>query len=86
MPYWVGLWFGFFPTWQGVILQALALVFVLGSYFAAEGLRRRRRNAAVIGAPAVVPRPEPRCPMPTSRRWTEPAPARAADTAHTLVR
>ena len=43
LPYWAGLWLGVFPTWQGVLAQAAALVFVLGSYVAAERLRKRRR-------------------------------------------
>jgi high-affinity iron transporter len=45
LPYWAGLWFGVFPTWEGITAQAGAAVFVLGSYFAAESLRRRRRRA-----------------------------------------
>jgi high-affinity iron transporter len=43
-PYWAGLWFGIFPTWEGVIAQVAALLVVLGSYFLAEGLRKRRRH------------------------------------------
>jgi high-affinity iron transporter len=43
-PYWAGLWFGFFPTWQGIVLQIFAAVFVLGSYFGAEYLKKRRRE------------------------------------------
>jgi high-affinity iron transporter len=43
LPYWAGLWLGVYPTWQGVLLQASAAIFVLGSYFAAEHVRRRRR-------------------------------------------
>jgi high-affinity iron transporter len=45
LPYWAGLWLGVFPTWQGVLAQAAALVFVVGSYFGAEALRKRRREA-----------------------------------------
>ncbi len=43
VPYWSGLWFGIFPTWQGIGFQLAAVVFVLGSYFAAEWLQARRR-------------------------------------------
>jgi high-affinity iron transporter len=46
-PYWAGLWLGLFPTWQGLIAQAAALAFVIGSYVAAEGLQRRRRLARI---------------------------------------
>jgi high-affinity iron transporter len=47
LPYWAGLWLGLFPTWQGLIAQAAAIVFVVGSYLAAEGLQRRRRQARI---------------------------------------
>ena len=47
LPYWAGLWLGLFPTWQGLIAQAAAIVFVVGSYVAAEGLQRRRRQARI---------------------------------------
>jgi high-affinity iron transporter len=55
LPYWAGLWLGIFPTWQGVLAQAAAAAFVLGSYFAAEHVRRRRRGRLVT---AVVANPE----------------------------
>jgi high-affinity iron transporter len=44
-PYWAGLWFGVFPTWEGLLAQGAAIVFVLGSYFLAEQLRARKRRA-----------------------------------------
>jgi high-affinity iron transporter len=46
-PYWVGLWFGIFPTVETVLSQVLAAGFVIGSYFLAERMRkpgRRRRE------------------------------------------
>ena len=45
LPYWAGLWLGVFPTWEGVAAQLGAAVFVIGSYFAAERIRLRRRRA-----------------------------------------
>jgi len=41
-------WLGVYPTWQGIGAQIGALVFVLGSYFAAREIqvRRPRRRAA----------------------------------------
>ncbi len=53
LPYWAGLWLGVFPTWQGVLAQGAALVFVLGSYFAAEQVRKRRRARLIPVTPAV---------------------------------
>ncbi|HKY24392.1 MAG TPA: FTR1 family protein [Gaiella sp.] len=50
LPYWVGLWLGVYPTWEGILAQAAALAFVLGSYFAAETMRSRRR-ARILQAP-----------------------------------
>lgn len=42
LPYWTGLWFGVYPTWEGLSLQVLAAAFVIGSYFLAEHLQHRR--------------------------------------------
>ena len=50
LPYWAGLWFGVFPTWEGVSAQLGAAPFVLGSYAAAEWLRGRRRRARLGGS------------------------------------
>jgi high-affinity iron transporter len=50
LPYWVGLWFGIFPTWEGVLAQVGAIVVVGGSYFAAEGLKRRRSRTRASAA------------------------------------
>ena len=50
LPYWAGLWLGLYPTWQGLLAQAAALAFVLGSYVAAETVRGRRR-ARILAAP-----------------------------------
>jgi len=53
MPYWLGLWFGVFPTWETLGSQLLAAFFVIGSYFAAEKLKTgsfTRRGRAKKGA------------------------------------
>lgn len=42
LPYWLGTWFGVYPTWEGLTLQFAAMVFVIGSYYLAEGMRKRR--------------------------------------------
>jgi high-affinity iron transporter len=41
IPYWMGLWLGLFPTWEGIGLQITAAAFVIGSYYLAEYLRER---------------------------------------------
>ena len=50
LPYWSGVWLGVYPTWEGLLAQAAAAAFVLGSYFAAEAVRNRRR-ARILAAP-----------------------------------
>ena len=47
-PLWMGTWMGVFPTVESLVAQALAFGFVVGSYFAAEWVRKRnvRRAAA----------------------------------------
>ncbi|NWG15734.1 MAG: iron permease [Chloroflexi bacterium] len=51
-PHWMGQWFGTFATWQGIILQAVAGTFVIGSYFLAEHQSKRQRRQRVRPAAA----------------------------------
>ncbi len=54
LPYWTGLWFGLFPSWEGISLQLAAATFALGSYVLAEHLKHRRVAAAVARARAPI--------------------------------
>jgi high-affinity iron transporter len=54
LPYWAGLWLGLYPTWQGIMAQAAAAILVVGSYFAAEALRKRRRERRFTGLTPVA--------------------------------
>src|SRR5687767_10450185 len=45
LPYWLGTWFGIYPTWEGVAVQFAAMVFVIGSYYLAEGMRRHKLSS-----------------------------------------
>ncbi len=51
LPIWANSWLGLYATWEGLAAQALALLVVLGSYFAAREIqvrapqRRVRREA-----------------------------------------
>jgi high-affinity iron transporter len=47
LPYWTGFWFGLYPTWEGIGLQAAAAIFVIGSYYLAEYMQRRQRRVAL---------------------------------------
>lgn len=40
--YWLGTWFGVYPTWEGLGFQLASLIFVFGSYYLAEGLRKKK--------------------------------------------
>lgn len=46
IPYWWGVWFGIYPTWEGLLLQFAAAGFVIGSYFLAERQQKSKRRAA----------------------------------------
>jgi high-affinity iron transporter len=52
LPYWLGLWFGVFPTVETLLAQAIAAVFVIGSYFVAQEVRVKRPRRKAKVAPA----------------------------------
>lgn len=68
LPYWMGLWFGIYPTWEGIGLQFFAAAFTIGSYFAAERMaghevrlwprKRVKRDAPVPAHRRAVAQPE----------------------------
>jgi high-affinity iron transporter len=47
-PYWLGVWFGVYPSWETLGAQIVAAVFVIGSFFVAKELKVKRpvRRAA----------------------------------------
>jgi high-affinity iron transporter len=52
------IWLGVYATWEGIVAQLGALVFVIGSYFAAREIQvkrpQRRARGAVVPAPGVA--------------------------------
>jgi high-affinity iron transporter len=44
-PGWVNLWFASFNNWETMIAQGLALVIVVGSYFAAQWMKKPKKRA-----------------------------------------
>ena len=53
LPYWCGLWFGVYPTWETLATQAAAAAFVIGSYVLAREVRvKRPQRRAGHAAPA----------------------------------
>jgi high-affinity iron transporter len=48
LPYWTGLWFGLYATWEGLALQFAAGAFTIGSYFLAEHLHKREIGTGTL--------------------------------------
>jgi high-affinity iron transporter len=46
LPYWLGTWFGTYPTWEGFSFQFTSATFVIGSYYLAEGMRKKRISSS----------------------------------------
>jgi high-affinity iron transporter len=59
VPYWAGLWFGIFPTWETLAAQVGALVFVVGSYVLAQEVRVKRPRRRAARREALRPGPVP---------------------------
>ncbi len=57
-PYWLGVWFGAYATWEGVVLQAVAVIFVIGSYFVAEWQHERSIQQRVAASEAAAAMPD----------------------------
>ena len=51
-PLWMGTWLGVFPTWETIGGQIAAFAFVIGSYYAAEWVRKRHVRRALANAKA----------------------------------
>ncbi len=47
LPLWMGTWLGVYPTVETLVAQLAAFVFVIGSYFAAEWMRKREVRKAI---------------------------------------
>ena len=52
LPYWTGMWFGFYATWEGIGLQIGAAAFVIGSYLLAEHVQHRQAKQSPVAAAA----------------------------------
>jgi high-affinity iron transporter len=50
LPEWLGVWFATFPNVEGLVAQAVAALFVIGSYLVVERNKRPRRRASEIGS------------------------------------
>jgi high-affinity iron transporter len=72
LPYWVGMWLGIYPTWEGIILQVAAGTFVIGSYFLAERQKDRKAQPTQQAKPTLQAVPA----SSTATRSNKPAPGK----------
>ncbi len=61
LPNWVGVWFGLYPSWEGLLIPPLALIYVGGAWLYMKIATR----AAQAKMPAAAP---PVAPVPASRK------------------
>ncbi|HEU4392455.1 MAG TPA: FTR1 family protein, partial [Solirubrobacterales bacterium] len=59
-PLWMGTWLGIYPTVETLAAQVLAFVFVIGSYFAAEWMRKRELRRTIAAYEESLGAEEPR--------------------------
>ena len=57
-PYWLGVWRGAYAPWEGVVVQAVAVIFAAGSYFVAEWQHERSIRQRVAASEAMNASPE----------------------------
>jgi high-affinity iron transporter len=65
MPNWVGVWLGIYPSWEGLLIPPLALVYVGGAWLYLK-LTARRAGEKTPDEPPVrrsIPRPKPSVPV-----------------------
>ena len=74
-PLWMGTWLGIYPTVETLSAQLLAFVFVIGSYFAAEWMRKRELRQAIAAHEESLRRPTPPRPRPATATATGHDPA-----------
>src|SRR4051794_14557844 len=66
VPGWMGAWFEMYSTWETLGVQALAAVFVVGSYYLAEYLKVRRPQRRGAQPATVATAPPQRVPAAMS--------------------
>ncbi len=73
LPYWLGLWFGVYPTYETLGAQLAAALFVIGSFFLAKEIKVKRPQRRARRTPAEPPRPQPRGRPPATPDTAAPA-------------
>ena len=74
LPLWAGTWLGLFPTVETLGSQVAALVFVIGSYFLAEWMRKRNVRLAVEAGSAAQFARATNAHAPVDERPCRPSP------------
>jgi high-affinity iron transporter len=65
LPEWMGSWFEMYSTWETLAVQALAAIFVIGSYWLAKEVKVRRPQRHGL-QPAVRAEAPPRTDTPAT--------------------
>ncbi len=75
IPAWAGLWLGLYPSWEGLLIPPLALVYVASAWLWVKF--RSRLAGPPVPAPAQVPKPAPKVSRPAeSAKSVEPVETR----------
>jgi high-affinity iron transporter len=61
IPVWMGLWFGVYPSWEGMLIPPAGLVYVGGAWLYTKLAARMKTANAAVAAPQ--PRPAPVRPV-----------------------
>ncbi|MCB0867231.1 MAG: hypothetical protein KDB48_00905, partial [Solirubrobacterales bacterium] len=77
IPLWMGTWLGIHPAWETMLAQVLALIFVIGSYWAAgwyskRQMRIRREEFEARTTNAGEASRDGEAPVPQEKRTPEP--------------
>jgi high-affinity iron transporter len=55
LPNWVGVWLGIYPSWEGLLIPPLALVYVGGAWLYMKIAARRTRSRPPAAGPPIEP-------------------------------
>jgi high-affinity iron transporter len=53
LPNWTGLWLGLYPSWEGILIPPLALVYVGGMWLFNRWRSRKVEKEFAVGNPAI---------------------------------
>ncbi len=62
LPNWLGVWFGLYPSWEGLLIPPLALVYVGGAWLYMKVTARNAQEKVPDAPPLKNPAPQPKSP------------------------